>query len=107
MNCRKEMSVRKLSCFAVFLAFVACGALAADKVEQKRVGADAADTPAKFAELTTELHQEMGAGGRYEFIRPEDKAKVDADLQSMNAMLTKAGSVAAMSQPEKVQLFNT
>jgi len=91
----------------VVLAVVTSGAFAADKVDQKRVGADAADTPAKFAELTNELHQEMSPGGRYEFIRPDDKAKVDADLQSMSAMLTKSGSVAAMSQPEKVQLFNT
>jgi hypothetical protein len=101
------MSVRKVSCIAVLLVVAASGALAADKVDEKRVGADAADTPAKFAQVIEQLHQEMAPGGRYEFIRPDDKVKVDADLQSMNAMLAKSGSVAAMSQPEKVQLFNT
>jgi hypothetical protein len=49
----------------------------------------------------------MGTGGRYEFITRDDKAKVDSDLAAMSAMLQKYGSVAAMTQLEKVQLFNT
>ena len=81
--------------------------LADDKQVDKRVAADSADTPAKFAQVMTELHQEMGPNGRYEFISPGDKSKAEADIQAMSAMLNKAGSVAAMSQTDKVQLFNT
>ena len=79
-------------------------AWAADGVVQKPV---AADTPDKFAQTAAQVRKEMGAGGRYEFIRPDDKAKVDTDLNSMEAMLQKSGSVTAMNQDEKVQLFNT
>ncbi|MBS0582469.1 MAG: hypothetical protein JSS42_05135 [Proteobacteria bacterium] len=77
---------------------------AADKVVEKPV---AADTPEKFAETAAQIRKEMGSGGRYEFIRPDDKAKADADLDTMAAMLQKAGSVSAMSQGDQVQLFNT
>lgn len=79
-------------------------AMAADKVAEKPV---TADTPEKFAQTAEQVRREMGAGGRYEFIRPDDKAKVGADLSSMAEMLKKSGSVAAMSKDEKVQLFNT
>jgi hypothetical protein len=76
----------------------------ADQVIEKPV---AADTPDKFAKTTDEIHQEMSAGGRYEFIRPDEKAKVETDLHTMAAMLRKSGSVERMTQIEKVQLFNT
>ncbi len=77
---------------------------AADGVIQKPV---AADTPEKFTQTAEQVRKEMGAGGRYEFIRPDDKTKVNADLDSMAAMLQKSGSVGAMKEDEKVQLFNT
>jgi hypothetical protein len=76
----------------------------ADQVIEKPV---TADTPDKFAQTTDEIHQEMSSGGRYEFIRPDEKAKVEADLITMAAMLQKSGSVERMTQTEKVQLFNT
>lgn len=79
-------------------------AVAADKVVEKPV---AADTPEKFAAIAAEIRKEMGTDGRYEFIRPDDKAKADADLDAIAAMLQKAGSVSAMPQSDQVQLFNT
>ena len=48
----------------------------------------------------------MAPDGRYEFIRPDDKAKVEADFDAMKALLQKAGSVETMSQQDKVHLFN-
>jgi hypothetical protein len=79
-------------------------AVAGDKVVEKPV---AADTPEKFAAVAAQVRKDMGAGGRYEFIHTEDKAKVDADLDSIAAMLQKAGSVSAMAQEERLQLLNT
>ena len=90
--------------FVGWFALVFAASVWADKVIEKRV---AADTPEKFAETVTELHEEMNPGGRYEFIRPDDKAKVETDLNAMAALLKKSGSVSAMTQVEKVQLFNT
>ncbi|HZP66205.1 MAG TPA: hypothetical protein VFB32_07840 [Rudaea sp.] len=89
------------------LIFVAAslfaGAAFADAVEKSRV---VADTPDKFALTVKEVHDEMESGGRYEFIAANDRAKVDADMGAMQAMLDKAGAVAAMKQDEKVRLFN-
>jgi hypothetical protein len=79
-------------------------AMASDKVVEKPV---AADTPEKFAATAAQIRKEMSTEGRYEFIRADDKAKAEADLDSMAAMLQKAGSVSAMSDSERVRLFNT
>jgi hypothetical protein len=79
-------------------------AMAADKVVEKPI---VADTPEKFAATAAQIRKEMGAEGRYEFIRPDDKAKADADLDAIAAMLQKAGSVSAMAEGDRVQLFNT
>jgi hypothetical protein len=79
-------------------------AYAADGALQKPV---AADTPEKFAETVKHIHDEMGSGGRYEFISPTERGKADADLGAMQDMLSKAGSVDAMKAEDKVRLFNT
>jgi hypothetical protein len=90
-------------------ALVACvlalstAAIAADGND----GRVKADTAPAFAAAAAGVRADMAVGGRYEFIRPDDKARVNADLDAIAALLTKAGSVAAMSQADKVQLFNT
>jgi hypothetical protein len=88
----------------VSLCASAVGVAASDsKVIEKPVVADTAE---KFDALAAEIRKEMSAGGRYEYIRPDDRAKAEADLNSMAGMLKKSGSVAAMSKDERVQLFN-
>ena len=79
----------------------------ADEVIKNRVAADKADTLEKFQAVAKEVREDMDTGGRYEYIKPDDKAKVENDLNAMAAMLQKSGSIAAMTQVEKVQLFNT
>ena len=76
----------------------------ADEVIKNRV---AADTMEKFQAVAAEVRDDMNSGGRYEYISTEDRAKVENDLNTMAAMLQKSGSVGAMSQPDKVRLFNT
>jgi hypothetical protein len=88
---------------SLFCLISASAASAADKVDEKRV---AADTPEKFAETIKLIHEDMDTGGRYEYIKPQDKARVDTDLNAMAAMLQKSGSVAAMGQDDRVKLFN-
>jgi hypothetical protein len=99
------MYMKSLATIAVMLFTLVGSAvcLAADKVDEKRV---AADTPEKFAETIKQIHEDMDTGGRYEYIKPQDKARVDTDLNSMAAMLQKSGSVTAMSQDDRVKLFN-
>ncbi|MEP6941056.1 MAG: hypothetical protein ABI846_14915 [Rudaea sp.] len=88
------------------LSLCAGAAFGSDKVNEKRVAADSADTPAKFSQVIEEVHQEMGEGGRYEFMKSDAKAQVDADLTAMDAMMKKAGSVGAMNEQDKIALFN-
>jgi|GEM_PF-3443115 len=66
-----------------------------------------AETGEAFAQTAAAVRGEMAQGGRYEFITNDEKAKANADLDAMTALFQKSGSVAAMSQPDKVQLFNT
>jgi hypothetical protein len=86
------------------LAVLVTVSAGADAVKQKPV---AADTPDKFAQAVQEIHEQMNPGGRYEFINPDERSRVEADFNAMAAMLQKAGSVEHMTQTEKVQLFNT
>jgi len=79
-------------------------AVAANNVVEKPV---AADTAEKFAQVANDVRGAMGPGGRYEFISPDSRAKVDADLSKMQALFQQAGSVDAMSQEQKLTLFNT
>jgi hypothetical protein len=102
---RKKIFATGVASSLVFASLVSVSAFAA-KVEEKRVAADNADTPAKFDQVIEEVHQEMGTGGRYEFIKADAKAQVEADLTAMDAMIKKAGSVSAMTQATKVELFN-
>ena len=88
----------------VGVVVLASGPAFADEVIKNRVSAD---TLEKFQPVAAEVRGEMSTGGRYEFITPQDKVKADIDLNAIAAMLQKSGSVGAMTQPEKVKLFNT
>jgi len=80
------------------------GSALAGEVIKNRVSAD---TLEKFQAVATDVRNDMNTGGRYEYISAENKAQAENDLNAMAAMLQKSGSVAAMTQPEKVKLFNT
>lgn len=65
-----------------------------------------ADTPEKFALTVRDLRMLMQPGGRYEFIAAADRARVNADIETMAGLLQKSGSVAAMPQADQIKLFN-
>src|SRR5579863_1573127 len=88
-------------------AFCATAGFAADSDAKVKENPVAANTPEKFAQTAEQVRAEMSTGGRYEFINPGDKGKVETDLNSIGAMLQKSGGVATMSQEDKVRLFNT
>lgn len=89
---------------ATLLAF-AGSTVWADEVVKKPV--DAADTPAKLQAVIDSIHAEMAPSKRYEFLNPSERRDVDADFATMTTLLTNAGSVAAMKQPDRIKLFNT
>jgi hypothetical protein len=82
---------------------LATGQSVADEAIKNRV---AADTLEKFQAVAADIRKDMSAGGRYEYITPDNKAKVESDLTAMTEMLQK-GSANTLSEPEKVKLFNT
>ncbi len=85
-------------------ALLTGGSLFAAEVIKNRVSAD---TLEKFQTVAEEVRSDMNTGGRYEYISADNKTQAENDLTAMAAMLQKSGSVAAMTQPEKVKLFNT
>ena len=82
---------------------LASGLTVADEAIKNRV---AADTLEKFQAVAADIRKDMNSGGRYEYITPDNKAKVESDLTAMAEMLQK-GSVNSLSEPDKVKLFNT
>ena len=88
---------------ATLIAFAASAAWAGEVVKKP---VDAADTPEKLQAVIDSIHAEMAVDKRYEFINPTERRDVDSDFAKMMSLMTKAGSVSAMKEGERVQLFN-
>jgi hypothetical protein len=88
---------------AVCVLALMIGQAFADQVIEKRV---AADTPEKFQQIAADIRKDMSQGGRYEFMRPDEKAKAEDDMSAILKMLQDAGSVAAMKRDQQMRLFN-
>ncbi len=87
----------------LLLAALSYSAAWADEAPKKIV---VASTAQSFAQTEVSIRQQMESGGRFEFIKPSDKAAANTDLDSMLAMLQKSGSVDAMNPTDKVHLLN-
>jgi hypothetical protein len=74
--------------------------------EHYRENSVKADTKEAFSQLADNVRREMGAGGKYEFIKPDEKPKVDKALEDMTKLFDEHDTVAAMTQDQKVALFN-
>jgi len=95
----------KRQMMAATLLTLAASCAWADEVLKNPV--DAADTPQKLQAVIDSIHGEMAAEKRYEFINPTERRNVDADFATMMTLMTNAGSVTAMKQPDRIKLFNT
>ena len=93
---------RKTSFAAVCVVLMASPAFAKKAVEKVVV----ADTAPKFEMLVDKIHSQMIDGGRYEFMKNQDRQAVDLSFEKIAAMLTTSGSVDAMSSEDKDKLFN-
>jgi hypothetical protein len=80
-----------------------CAPLAA---KESRPAIRNADTPEKLEVVITAIRQEMTPGGRYEYLNGYNRGVVNDSLDHMQDMLVKAGSVDAMSQEQKTELFS-
>ncbi|WP_266180730.1 hypothetical protein [Dyella humicola] len=65
-----------------------------------------ANTKDQFAAVADHVRQQMGPGGRFEFVDKTEHEKVDGDLANMQSLYDKFGTVDAMDQASKVELYN-
>ena len=76
---------------------------AKENYHEKQVNAD---TKEAFADISQNVRREMDHGGKYEFVPPDERVKIDKSFGEMNALFDQYGSVSAMNQDAKVKLFN-
>jgi hypothetical protein len=78
-------------------------AYAKENYHEKQVNAETKD---KFVEVTDGVRDEMGKGGKYEFVQPKERVTIDKSFAEMTKLFDEYGSVSAMTQDAKVKLFN-
>jgi hypothetical protein len=85
------------------LVFVVLPAAAKENYHEKTFNADTQD---KFQAVADGVRKEMQPGGRYEYVKPEERATIERSLGEMDALFAQGGGVATMKQDDKVKLFN-
>lgn len=65
-----------------------------------------ADNKADFSAAVPVLQKNMGPGGRYGSITPQERETVNKGLADMQSLLDKYETVALMPAPAKLQMFN-
>jgi hypothetical protein len=89
---------------AVAASVAFCGVAGAkENYKEKAFNADSRD---KFEAVATDVRKEMEPGGRYQYVRPDERKKIDTALTEMTAIFAANDSVAAMNQDTKIKLFN-
>lgn len=88
---------------AIALVFAVLPAAAKENYHEKTLNAD---TQEKFQAVSDGVRKEMQPGGRYEYVRPEERVTIEHSLGEMDALFAQSGGVANMKQDEKVRLFN-
>lgn len=76
---------------------------AKENYHEKGVNAETKET---FAEISQNVRREMDTGGKYEFVPPDERTKIDKTFDDMTALFDQYGTVSAMNQDAKVKLFN-
>jgi hypothetical protein len=89
-----------LSLMALFAAF----SIAAK--ENYKEQAVKADTKEAFTEVAATVRKEMEDGGRYEYVNAKERVQVEKNLDAMGALFDKYGTVQAMTEQSKIELFN-
>jgi hypothetical protein len=79
---------------------------AADAKENYHEKTINADTKDKFVEIAADVRQEMEGGGRYEYVKPDERKTIDQKLTEMETLFDENGTVQSMKQDTKIKLFN-
>ena len=92
----------KLLC-GIACLLLSAAAFADDQVIEKPL---VAQSLAGFDQEATEIRAGMHQGGRYEFLKGDDKAKIEARLNSMHALLEKHQNQNDLNSSDKIALAN-
>jgi hypothetical protein len=65
-----------------------------------------ANTKDEFAAVADHVRQQMAPGGRFDSMNKDDQDTVNRDLSGMSSLYDKFGTVDAMDQASKVDLYN-
>ena len=76
---------------------------ARENYHEKQVNAD---TKEAFVDISQNVRRQMDPGGKYEFVPADERARIDKSFAAMTALFDQYGTVSAMNQDAKVQLFN-
>ena len=63
--------------------------------------------PASFTQLVVLLGVEMREGGRFAWVTPAERARIDAELEQMGRVLEGKRSIAELTEAERVRVFNS
>lgn len=92
--------------FALFLLLALAAASSIAAKENYNEPSVKADTKEAFAEVATSVRKGMEDGGRFEYLKPKERAQVEQGLDQMTALFDKYGTVQAMDEKGKIELFN-
>jgi len=65
-----------------------------------------AETKDAFDAVAASVRKEMSGEGRYAYVKPDERTKVEAGLDEMAKLFDANGSVDKMDKSTKVELFN-
>jgi len=85
-----------IALMAILVSFAAFGK---DEISNEPAVKKITD-PVEFKALTTDLQKQMDSGGRYEFVKPEERKRVSADFDKIQALLEKQASGSTLNQNE-------
>ena len=92
-----------LCCGAAALLFLTAAQAASDQVIEKPL---IAQTLEGFNREAAAIRDGMKPGGRYEFLKDDDRSRVDARLDSMQALLQGHAGQNSLDSNDKVRLAN-
>ena len=91
---------------ATLLSIAAVVAMTCVSAKEKYREVVNAETQDKFDDIVADVRNEMQVGGRYEFVKPQERVTIAAKLTEMDALFKENGAVAKMKPDQKIRLYN-
>jgi hypothetical protein len=100
----REFIMRWQRCFGVFGGLMLATALAIASEPSPRPFD--ISTPQSFQSQAAMVRAGLGPGGEYAFLSTQQRARVEAQIVAMDALLNRYGSTQSMDGAQRVELYN-